>query len=60
MSDTPFVRVRCADYGDEWVVEWDVFSGDDEPRTGGPFSFGSEHDAKQFVEQSLRDLRSAA
>jgi hypothetical protein len=61
VSGTPFVRVRCADYGDEWVVEWDVFSGDErEPHTSGPYSFGSEQDAKQFVAQSLRDLQPAA
>jgi hypothetical protein len=53
----PFVRVRCADYGDEWVVECDVYSGDgQEPRTSGPYRFGNEPEAQKFVETSLRAL----
>jgi hypothetical protein len=60
VTEQKFVRVRCADYGDEWVVECDVYAGEErEPRTLGPYSFGSERDAKQFVEQSLRELRAA-
>ena len=50
----PFVRVRCADYGDEWVVEYDVFSDDEQPRTEGPYRFGTEQEAKRFIDSSLR------
>ena len=55
MSAAEFVRLRCADYGDEWVVEYDVFSAeDDKPVTAGPYSFSTEQVAKRFVETSLR------
>ena len=53
----PFVRVRCADYGDEWVVECDVFSGDEtQPHTAGPYRFASAQEAQRFVETSLQAL----
>lgn len=55
----PFVRVRCADYGDEWIVECDTFAaGEPEPHTTGPYRFGTEHEAKVFVETSLRSAES--
>jgi hypothetical protein len=55
----PVVRLRCADYGDEWVVECDVYPVDElsvEPRTAGPYVFGSAQEAKGFVETSLMAL----
>jgi hypothetical protein len=58
----PVVRLRCADYGDEWVVECDVYPADErsvEPRTAGPYSFRSAAEAKQFMETSLLALQIA-
>jgi hypothetical protein len=55
----PVVRMRCADYGDEWVVECDVYPVDElsvDPRVAGPYVFGSAKDAKHFVETSLLAL----
>jgi hypothetical protein len=52
----PVVRLRCADYGHEWVVECDVYPVDElsvQPRTAGPYVFASAQDAKTFVETSL-------
>jgi len=56
----PVVRLRCADYGDEWVVNCDVYPVDElsvQPRTAGPYSFGTAGEAKQFVETSLLALQ---
>jgi hypothetical protein len=56
----PVVRLRCADYGDEWVVECDVYPVDQlsvEPQTAGPYSFRSSDEAKKFVETSLLALQ---
>jgi hypothetical protein len=56
----PVVRLRCADYGDEWVVECDVYPVDQlsvEPQTAGPYSFRSFDEAKKFVETSLLALQ---
>jgi hypothetical protein len=55
----PVVRLRCADYGTEWIVECDVYPVDEmsvEPRTAGPYVFGTAQDAKEFVETSLLAL----
>lgn len=55
----PVVRMRCADYGDEWIVECDVYPVDElsvQPRVAGPYVFGSAGDAKSFVETSLLAL----
>jgi hypothetical protein len=55
----PVVRLRCADYGHEWVVECDVYPVDElsvQPRTTGPYVFASAQDAKSFVETSLLAL----
>ena len=55
----PVVRLRCADYGYEWVVECDVYPVDElsvQPRTAGPYVFASAQDAKTFVETSLLAL----
>jgi hypothetical protein len=56
----PVVRLRCADYGDEWVVECDVYPVDElsvAPRSTGPYRFGSAGEAKTFVETSLLALQ---
>ena len=56
----PVVRLRCADYGDEWVVDCDVYPVDElsvEPRTTGPYNFSSANEAKTFVETSLLALQ---
>jgi hypothetical protein len=51
----PVVRMRCADYGTEWIVECDVYPVDEvsvEPRVAGPYVFDSARAAKSFVETS--------
>ena len=56
----PVVRLSCADYGTEWVVAADVYPVDElsvQPRTAGPYSFGTAGEAKQFVETSLLALQ---
>ena len=55
----PVVRLRCADYGHEWVVECDVYPVDElsvQPKIAGPYVFGNAQDAKDFVETSLLAL----
>jgi hypothetical protein len=55
----PVVRLRCSDFGSEWVVECDVYPVDElsvQPRTAGPYVFGSAQEAKNFVETSLLAL----
>jgi hypothetical protein len=56
----PVVRMRCADYGTEWVVECDVYPVDEvsvEPRVAGPYVFDSARAAKSFVETSQMALQ---
>jgi hypothetical protein len=56
----PVVRVRCADYGHEWVVDCDVYPVDElsvAPRTAGPYVFGTAQEAKEFVDTSLLALQ---
>jgi hypothetical protein len=56
----PVVRLRCADYGDEWVVDCDVYPADATsvaPRSTGPYTFTSAQEAKTFVETSLLALQ---
>ena len=56
----PVVRLRCADYGDEWVVDCDVYPVDElsvKARSAGPYTFSSAQDAKTFVETSLLALQ---
>jgi hypothetical protein len=56
----PVVRLRCADYGDEWVVDCEVYPVDQlsvEPRSTGSYTFGSAQEAKTFVETSLLALQ---
>jgi hypothetical protein len=51
----PVVRMRCTDYGSEWIVECDVYPVDElsvEPRIAGPYVFDSARAAKSFVETS--------
>jgi hypothetical protein len=51
----PVVRMRCADYGTEWIVECDVYPVDEvsvEPRVAGPYVFDSARAARSFVETS--------
>jgi hypothetical protein len=55
----PVVRLRCADYGTEWIVECDVYPVNElsvEPKTAGPYVFGTAQDAKAFVDTSLLAL----
>jgi hypothetical protein len=55
----PVVRLRLADYGDEWVVDCDVYPVDElsvEPRSTGPYSFRTAQDARAFVETSVMAL----
>jgi hypothetical protein len=55
----PIVRLRCADYGTEWVVECDVYPVDElsvQPKTAGPYVFSTAQEAKTFVETSLLAL----
>lgn len=56
----PVVRLRCADYGDEWVVDCDVYPVDQRsvaPRSTGSYTFTSAQEAKTFVETSLLALQ---
>ena len=56
----PVVRLRCADHGHEWVVDCDVYPAGElcvEPRTAGPYVFGTAEEAKEFVDTSLLALQ---
>jgi len=56
----PVVRLRCADYGHEWVVDCDVYPAGElsvEPRTAGPYVFDTAEGAKEFVDTSLLALQ---
>ena len=56
----PVVRLRCADYITEWVVECDVYPVGElsvAPRTVGPYVFGTAQEARSFVETSLLSLQ---
>jgi hypothetical protein len=56
----PVVRMRCSDYGTEWIVECDVYPVDElsvEPRVAGPYVFDSARAAKSFVETSQLALQ---
>jgi hypothetical protein len=55
----PVVRLR-ADYGHEWVVDCDVYPAGElcvEPRTAGPYVFGTAEEAREFVDISLLALQ---
>jgi hypothetical protein len=56
----PVVRMRCSDYGTEWVVECDVYPVNElsvQPRSAGPYVFKTRQEARVFVETSLLALR---
>jgi hypothetical protein len=56
----PVVRLSCADYGTEWVVAADVYPVNElsvQPKTAGPYVFGSAQEARSFVEDSLVALQ---
>lgn len=56
----PVVRMRCSDYGTEWVVECDVYPVNElsvQPKSAGPYVFKSREEARVFVETSLLALR---
>ena len=56
----PVVRMRCTDYGDEWIVECDVYPVDElsvQPKSAGPYLFKTRQDARVFVDTSLLALR---
>ena len=56
----PVVRLTCADYGTEWVVAADVYPVDEisgQPKSAGPYVFGTAHEARRFVESSLAALQ---
>lgn len=53
----PVVRLRCLDYGDEWVVDCDVYPADPgSVHAAGPYSFANAQEARRFVETSLMAL----
>jgi hypothetical protein len=56
----PVVRMRCADYGTEWVVECDVYPVDRlsvQPQSAGPYVFKTAEEARVFVDTALLALQ---
>lgn len=56
----PVVRMRCSDFGTEWVVECDVYPVNElsvQPKSAGPYVFETREEARVFVETSLLALR---
>ena len=56
----PVVRLSCADYGHEWIVDCDVYPVDElsvKPRSAGPYVFATAREAKAFVANSLLALQ---
>jgi hypothetical protein len=56
----PVVRMRCSDYGTEWVVECDVYPVDQlsvQPKRAGPYVFKTAEEARVFVETALLALQ---
>jgi hypothetical protein len=56
----PVVRLSCADYGTEWVVAADVYPADEltvQPKSAGPYVFGTAQEARTFIENSLVALQ---
>lgn len=56
----PVVRLTCADYGTEWVVGADVYPADElsvQPKSAGPYVFGTAQEARKFIENSLVALQ---
>jgi hypothetical protein len=56
----PVVRMRCSDYGTEWVVECDVYPVDElsvQPKSAGPYVFETAEEARVFVDTALLALQ---
>ena len=56
----PVVRMRCADYGHEFVVECDVYPVDElsvQPKSAGPYVFKTAEEARVFIDTSLLALK---
>jgi hypothetical protein len=56
----PVVRMRCSDYGHEFVVECDVYPVDElsvQPKSAGPYVFRTAEEARVFIETSLLALK---
>jgi hypothetical protein len=56
----PVVRMRCTDYGTQWVVECDVYPVGEltiEPKRAGPYVFTDRAEARRFVDESLLALQ---
>ena len=56
----PVVRMRCSDYGSQWVVECDVYPVDEltvEPKQAGPYVFDDANEARRFMDESLLALQ---
>jgi hypothetical protein len=56
----PVVRMRCSDFGTEWVVECDVYPVNElsvQPKSAGPYVFKTREEARVFVETSLLALQ---
>jgi hypothetical protein len=56
----PVVRMRCSDYGSEWVVECDVYPVDKlsvQPKSAGPYVFKKAEEARMFVDTALLALQ---
>jgi hypothetical protein len=56
----PVVRLTCADYGTEWVVAADVYPVDElsvQPRSAGPYVFGTVQEARRFIESAFVALQ---
>ena len=55
----PVVRMRCADYGTEWIVECDVYPVDAvrvEPLRPGPYTFATRAQANAFMDEAAKAL----
>jgi hypothetical protein len=55
----PVVRLRCSDYGTDWVVECDVYPVGElsvQPKSAGPYVFEAAEEARAFVDSSLQAL----
>ena len=56
----PVVRMRCSDYGAQWIVECDVYPVGElavEPKQAGPYVFENSADARRFIDESLLALQ---
>jgi hypothetical protein len=56
----PVVRMRCTDYGTQWVVDCEVYPVDEltvAPKTAGPYVFETSAEARRFIDESLLALQ---